>query len=135
MDRGAWRTTVHRVPKSRTRLKRLSTQARTSDHQALSPGVWEPWSYRIFYVAPILVHVWGVMLAVSSRLSFYDFCTCFHPCPQACFCSLHHVSNLNHPHKFRESPVNIASPYPSPVYSVHLVYCLTICPSLLEDLQ
>ena len=29
MDRGAWEATVHRVAKSRTRLKRLSTQART----------------------------------------------------------------------------------------------------------
>ena len=25
MDRGAWQTTVHRVPKSQTRLKQLST--------------------------------------------------------------------------------------------------------------
>ena len=25
MDRGAWRATVHRVPKNQTRLKRLST--------------------------------------------------------------------------------------------------------------
>ena len=77
MDRGAWQAIVHRIAKSWTRLKRLSTQARTSDHQALSPRRWEPWSYRIFCVAPILVHVWGVMLVVSSRLSFYGFCTCF----------------------------------------------------------
>ena len=28
MDRGAWRATVHRVPKSQTRLKRLSTKKR-----------------------------------------------------------------------------------------------------------
>ena len=27
MDRGAWRATVHRVAKSQTRLKRLSTRA------------------------------------------------------------------------------------------------------------
>ena len=29
MDRGAWWAVVHRVTKSQTRLKRLSTQART----------------------------------------------------------------------------------------------------------
>ena len=29
MDRGAWRATVHGVSKSLTRLKQLSTQART----------------------------------------------------------------------------------------------------------
>ena len=29
MDRGAWRAIVHAVAKSRTRLKQLSTQART----------------------------------------------------------------------------------------------------------
>ena len=30
MDRGAWRATVHRVAKSRTRLKRLSTHTHAS---------------------------------------------------------------------------------------------------------
>ena len=30
MDRGAWWATVHRVAKSRTRLKRLSTHAQAS---------------------------------------------------------------------------------------------------------
>ena len=30
MDRGAWRATVHRMSKSQTRLKRLSTHACTS---------------------------------------------------------------------------------------------------------
>ena len=29
MDRGAWRTTTHRVAKSQTRLKQLSTHAQT----------------------------------------------------------------------------------------------------------
>ena len=28
MDRGAWRATVHRVPKSQTKVKRLSTAQR-----------------------------------------------------------------------------------------------------------
>ena len=30
MDRGAWRATVHRMSKSQTRLKRLSTHTCTS---------------------------------------------------------------------------------------------------------
>lgn len=47
----------------------------------------------------------------------------------------YHFSNLNHPNKFKVSMVSITSPYPSPVHFVHLVYCLTICLSLLEDLQ
>lgn len=47
----------------------------------------------------------------------------------------YHFSNLNHPHKFKGSMVSITSPCPSPVHFVHLVYCLTICLSLLEDLQ
>ena len=32
MDRGAWRATVHRVAKSLTQLKRLSTHACTDSH-------------------------------------------------------------------------------------------------------
>jgi hypothetical protein len=57
------------------------------------------------------------------------------PYLQACFCTHFHFSHLNHPYKFKEITVNIASSYPNPGYFVHLVYCLTICPSLLEDFQ
>ena len=37
MDKGGWRATVHRVTKSRTRLKRLNTQARTESKKSLEP--------------------------------------------------------------------------------------------------
>ena len=33
MDRGAWRATVHKVPKSWTRLKQLSMHTRIADLQ------------------------------------------------------------------------------------------------------
>ena len=55
MDRGAWRTTVHRVTKSWTRLKQLSTQAcrvllfkietfHDGDDRALKQGWGPPWA-------------------------------------------------------------------------------------------
>lgn len=47
----------------------------------------------------------------------------------------YHLSNSNHPHKFKGSMVSITSPCASPVHFIHLVYCLTICLSVLEDLQ
>ena len=40
MDRGAWRATDHRVAKSRTRLKRLSTQAHSSTLNSPQHGYW-----------------------------------------------------------------------------------------------
>ena len=39
MDRGVWRTIVHRVPKSLTRLKRLSMHT----HTLMSGACWPPW--------------------------------------------------------------------------------------------
>ena len=38
MDRGAWRAVIHRVTHSQTRLRRLSTHARTS-HKAWTPFI------------------------------------------------------------------------------------------------
>ena len=35
MDRGTWRTTVHQVAKSQTRLKRLSTHVHTFQKEAM----------------------------------------------------------------------------------------------------
>ena len=40
MDRGAWRALIHRVAKSQTRLKRLSTRPRP----APTAGTGEPWA-------------------------------------------------------------------------------------------
>ena len=40
MDRGAWRATDHRVAKSRTRLKCLSTQAHSSTLNSPQHGYW-----------------------------------------------------------------------------------------------
>ena len=41
MDRGTWWTTVHRVAKSQTRLKRLNTHAHTHELETLhqNPGL------------------------------------------------------------------------------------------------
>ena len=42
MGRGAWSTTVHRVTKSGTRLKQLSTHARTLQVAPLPQGLFQP---------------------------------------------------------------------------------------------
>lgn len=72
---------------------------------------------------------------IFSKLNYYFFNKIRSPYLRACFCAHYHFRRLNHPHEFKEIAVNITSPYPRPGYSVHLVYCLTICPSLLEDFQ
>ena len=42
MDRGDWRATVHRVTKSRTHLKQLSTHALLAVQRVPSPGISTP---------------------------------------------------------------------------------------------
>ena len=59
MDRGAWGSTVHRVAKSRTRLKRQHTRAHPclpvnlkSNASSLPPGLWDLDPARIHSFAP-----------------------------------------------------------------------------------
>ena len=60
MDRGAWRATVHKVAKSRTRLKRLSTQPSTCASDASSSLSFLSWIYRILVIPTSLSLLWNV---------------------------------------------------------------------------
>ena len=68
MDRGAWRALIHRVAKSQTRLKRLSTMPRP----APTEGTGEPWAPAHCFTADKL----GTSGSYKSIFSFSGHMAC-----------------------------------------------------------
>ena len=64
MHRGAWRDTVHRVSKSQTQLKRLST------HSTIDP--WENTHTYIAHICEVLLDVSGSILAHLILTASYE---------------------------------------------------------------
>ena len=62
MDRGAWRATVHRVIKSQTQLKRLSTCTHTHQSNGEPAGIFELENRRLglHFLKMIMASTWRV---------------------------------------------------------------------------
>ena len=96
LDREAWYVTAHRVAKSRTRLKQLSTHVQTAGHECLSIPFFDgPFSHLSFFLLITFFVVSFIMPLAFSKCKFPYFKKEYFQC--------HHWSFLSEPGALNES--------------------------------